>query len=120
MKFKLWRLNFMEIDRLRTSSCYNKFFMFYSNFIGLWWSQFELWRLSLNYRGSRRQKFKFERLHYIFRGQKYFELSVYFSEYQRFFKGKRQKIKIIDVFELLRFELVRFYCSKLILLLLTN
>jgi hypothetical protein len=27
------------------------------------------------------------------------------------FEGKRQKKQIIEVFELLRFELVRFYCT---------
>jgi hypothetical protein len=55
MKFEL-RLNVMKIDRIHTNSCFNKLFMVLdSNFRGLWWSQFKLWRLNSNFRG---QKYK--------------------------------------------------------------
>jgi hypothetical protein len=43
--------------------------------------------------------------------QNYFELSVYFLRILEIFLRGRQKIQIIEVFELSRFELAVFHCS---------
>jgi hypothetical protein len=118
MKFELWRYNFMETVYTLVHVSTDLFLVLNSNFRGLWWSQFKLWRLTFNFRSSSRQKFKFNRLNYIFGNQKYFKLSVHiFTNIKRFLK---RKDKICKVFELSRFELVRFYCMCFYFLLRGN
>jgi hypothetical protein len=51
MKFELWRYN-LDVERIRISSCLTCLLLVLnSNFrCSLWWSQFEFWGLTSNFR----------------------------------------------------------------------